>query len=197
MTFPPHIKETIEAGQDGVMLTTAYRDNKLVLKKIGTYGQVRHMYNQAACLLGALAMVKITRSRGKSPEWNLPSANHTLRDLPEIFELICRDEPCTLADTIGSAIRYHQWPQDAASLPGMRNAFKALMALGTVLHSYQCLPSITVGGAAWLSLKKRVLDAIAVAHYYGFCPFKENELIEFLEHLYEAKTIQFCHLTEL
>lgn len=192
-----HIKETIEAGQSAIILATTYRHPKLVLKKIGTYGQVRHMYNQAACLLGALAMVKITRSRGKSPEWNLPSANHTLRDLPEIFELICRDEPCTLADTIGSAIRYHQWPQDAASLPGMRNAFKALMELGTVLHGYQFLPSITVGGASWLSLKKRVLDAIAVAHDYGFYPFEETKLIEFLEQLYEAKTLQVCHLTEL
>lgn len=200
-----NLRNKIELGAGGRIFVSLARDNQVSLVCLGEYDEVRHMYNQMACLIGGAA-VQSLRGMPAAPgtvmrSTTLPphswidtfSGDAPVHSEHALFELASQG-PSAGADKVGYLAFHNYWPQDMWRLPGVPHMRKCLSeSLGRVFYDFLNYPAVRVGGTAETSVMRRVKEGIVAAKRLGYVPYNEPALMQFMETLVAARFLQFIH----
>jgi len=188
-----HLVDAINEGYDGQIYASSITGGRVTLERIGFHQEVRHMFNQIACLLAANAMLMRIHKGYSSEEWRDSYGDGQPVGTAEELFAMATEPPSDRMDAIGFLVSHSVWPSGTDRLSGMSMPIKAIAEMSSVLYSFKFWPSATVGCSAHRSLAKRVNESIAVAKKLGYSPYDEDALIKFSDKLVSAKALHFFH----
>ncbi|KVP75101.1 hypothetical protein [Burkholderia ubonensis] len=197
-----HLVEKIENGIGGRIFASVNNGGRLKLVCIGGYEEVRHLYNQMVCLIAGTAMQTLqacfataghSRAAPTGSWFDHLNGNAEVGTPNTLFHLASQG-PSEHADNVGFLAFHDSWPQGMTSLlAGTKAMAKSMDTLGRVFYDYGNYPMVQVGGAAEVSAVKRVQEGINTAKRAGYVPYKEDDLLKFMETLKSARCLHFLH----
>jgi hypothetical protein len=196
-----HLADKIQNGRDGSIYASVCKDGRIRLVRLGSYEEVRHRYNQMACLVAGTAMQTLQALKGVGHSRSAPpgawfdrftDGNPEVGTPNTLFEL-ASNSPCDRADSVGYLAFNDSWPQNIAELSGMQGMVKSMGEFGRVFYDYLHYPLVPVGSAAEVTAVKRTQDGIKASRRAGYAPFEEDTLLMFLDTLRSARALHFLH----
>lgn len=195
----PHLKEKIEFGRPAHIYATVVQDKKICLVRVGSYDEIRHRYNQMACLIGAKAM------RALSGSTRMTAMGKPLGSWSDFYnssaapfsEAMVWDTACQPPSDLGDALGHHafadRWPYGIADLPGMKNMCKSMGEIGNVFYGYAWQSSASTGRSFDASTVKRAKEALSELHRDGRTAYQEDELMQFMDLITSARALHLFH----
>lgn len=197
-----YLVEKIENGRTGRMYASVFEEGRIRLVCLGSYEEVRHRYNQMACLIGGTAMqtLQACAARGHSRSaplgsWfdRLSEGNPAVGTPQNLFELASQG-PADRSDCVGYLAFHDDWPiGTTTAVSGTKSMSKSMGEIGRVVFDYLNYPVVRVGSAAETSAVKRALEGIKAAKLAGFPPYQEEKLLHFMDTLRTARGLHFLH----
>lgn len=195
-----YLTNTLAKAQGGRVFATFSEAGRLQMVCLGEHEDVRHRYNQMACLIAATAMQTLLATRGVTHSTAAPAGswfdhldgNRPVGTPTELFELASQG-PSARADAVGYLASRSDWPQAMMTLSGVKNMCKSMVEVGTVLYYFEAKPSAQVGQSHDVSAIARAKEGIKAAKRAGYTPYNEEVLMQFLQTLDRAKALHFLH----
>lgn len=190
----------IAEAHGGSVFVTKKDQHRISLVRMGTYEEVRQRFNQMVCLIAAYAMHQLvtggsTASHSKSAplgSWTDRFTGKPIGDYEALFQQAAA-LPTLYWDTIGFQAFYGDFPLGLSKLPRMARAGETLTKLANVFYGMQCRAVEQIGLTEYVSVNKRLEEAIALAKKLGYAPFEEAKLVQFGKSLSNDAFIQFAH----
>lgn len=191
-----YLKEKIDLGHPAHIYATMVQDKKICLVRIGSYDEIRHRYNQLACLIGAKAMRALSSSTRASYK-PLGSWVYYYDNSFSFTEAMAWDTACQPRSELGDRIGYlaykDHWPYGIADLPGMKNMGKSMSEIGNIFYGYDWQSSASTGRSFDASTVKRAKEALTELHRDGRTAYQEDELLQFMELITSARALHLFH----
>jgi len=200
-----NLLDMLRLGAGGYVAASLVTAGRVKLVRIGAYDEVRHRYNQIACLVGATAVQKLSTfppaggqglsTTSEPPHYWLDSlsGDAPVDSAGALFQLAAQG-PSQDADKVGYLAFHDQWPQDMWRLPGMPPMRKSLsQALGRVFYDFTNYPAVRIATPAETTVIRRAREGIEQAKQLGFGVYDEPGLEAFLRTLVTARALQFIH----
>lgn len=196
-----HLVEKINLGRNSRIYASFNKDGNISLVCIGTYEEVRHRFNQIACLIGGEVMLKLLacapgslHSRSAPPgTWTDRFSGMSVGSPDELFSL-ATTSPSERADTVGYLTWHDDWPRGITQLVnGYKAMTKSMAEISTVFYAYEYKATATVGGSAEVSMARRFKDALVIAKRKGYAPYEEEALLKFVDTLVTARFLHIFH----
>lgn len=193
------LKEKIDLGRPAHIYATVVQDKKIGLVRIGSYDEIRHRYNQMACLIGAKAMRALsgsTRITAMGKPWGSWSDFYNSSAAPfseaMVWSTACQP-PSDLGDALGHNAFADRWPYGIADLPGMKHMCKSMAEIGNVFYGYDWNSSATTGRSFDASTVKRAQEALTELHRDGRTAYQEEDLLQFMALISSARALHLFH----
>lgn len=198
------LTETVNNGA-GARIYASFNDGGHIrLECIGNYDEVRHRYNQMACLIGAVAMERLlplspAHSRAAPPgSWVCRIEGQPLGTPGELFSLAAADTNLAGADRVGFNTWHGNWPHGMFSqLSGYKLMSNCTAELAGLFYGFQFKATVQVGCSQDSSAAKRTREAIVRAKKNGYTVHNEADLLRFLDTLEKARFLHFFHQVNL
>lgn len=201
-----HLVEKLKRAIGGRIFATVYEGGRLQMVCLGDQEEVRHRYNQLACLIGATAMQTLQacfassgHSRSAPPgSWFDHFNGNAAVGTPEsLFELAAQG-PSAGAEKMGFLAAHKHWPQGMEeNLSGAKAMVKGMAELGHVFYFFELRPMVQVGMSNETSTVRRAQEAIKAAKRAGYFPYQEDDLLKFMKTLMSARCLHFLHEVNL
>lgn len=197
-----YLVKKLANGRGGHIYVTSLTDNRVSLVRLGSYEEVKHCFNQMACLIAGLLMQTLSSShsaplRSGAPvpgTWqNHLDGNKTVGTVGELFSLAA-SAPLEAADDVGYLVWHGSWPYGSTDLlSGTKKMSTSMSEVGGIFYCFECKASTVIGGSAEVSAVKRAKEAIKLAKSKGYEPYEEKRLMKFLDALLSARALHFFH----
>ncbi|KVP39933.1 hypothetical protein [Burkholderia ubonensis] len=197
-----HLVKKLKYAVGGRIFASVNNNGRLQLMCLGTHEEVRHRYNQMACLIGGTAMQTLQTCFTKaghstsapSGSWfDHLNGNVSVGTPDSLFELATQG-PSERADNVGYLTAHNSWPVGMTSLlAGTKAMVKSMGDVGNVFYFFDHTPTAQVGLSQDVSAVKRAQEGLKTAKRAGYAPYKEDELMKFLETLTSARFLHFFH----
>jgi hypothetical protein len=195
------LSERIHRGAGGRIYASVKRGAEVHLECLGTYDDVRHRFNQMACLIGAVLLQKLgthssasVHSRSAAPGTWVDRFEGRPVGTPEDLYSLAAMPPSEAADSVGYLASHSDWPVGTTSLlSGYKSMAKSMCEMSNVFFAFENQPTAIVGCSPDVSAVKRVQEAISLAKKKGFVPYEEGALLKFMDTVSTARRLHFFH----
>lgn len=201
-----HLVEKLKRAIGGRIFATVYDGGRLQMVCLGDQEEVRHRYNQMACLIGGTAMQTLqacfasaghTRSAPPGSWFDHHNGNVPVGTPESLFELASQG-PSECAENMGFLVANKHWPQGMEeNLSGAKAMVKGMSELGNVFYFFELKPMVQVGMSNDTSTVRRAQEGIKAAKRAGYVPYKEDDLLQFMKTLMSARCLHFLHEVNL
>ena len=198
-----HMEEKIKHGRGTKVYAMHDGGGLRRLVLVGDFDEVRHHFNQMACLAGGHAMAQLlAAAHAPGAAAGLPTGAWTDRVsrnsivLPSDCYDLAACGPSDAADLLGAMARFKDWPDGIETLPGTKHLCTSMGEVGDLFYASRDTYLVRVGRAQERSAVKRVEEALKEVKRLGYSVANDASLLAFMKHYAEAKYLQTIHTVE-
>jgi hypothetical protein len=193
--------DKINKCEAGGVFATVNNAGHIALVRLGSYSEVRHRFNQMACLIGGGILAKrasvspsASHSRAApAGTWIKRWEGSPVGTLDDMFQL-AGSPPCEASDCVGYQAFHGDWPVGTLQhLSGYKAMISSMSEVSNVFYGNEYKPAAQIGQSQDVSAVKRAKEAIAIAKRKGHSIYEEAELVKFLDTLTTARFLHFFH----
>lgn len=195
-----HMEEKMTYGRGARVFALLDEGGIRRLVCLGDFDEVRHHFNQMACLAGGHAMAQLLAAAyAPGAPVGLPTGAWTYRTtgqtivLPSDCYALASYGPSNAGDILGAMARFNDWPNGIETLRGTKHLCTSMSEIGDLFYQTRDTYMVRAGRAQERSAVKRVEEALMVVKTMGYTVTGQEGLLNFMKHYAEAKYLQLIH----